>query len=264
MSARKTTAWLILLVGGLYMVIPLVATFLFSLRGRRDELSFVAYQRVLEDPAFVPTLWRTLGIAVAAIVVSLAIVVPTAFWVDFRFPRLRPLVEFLTLLPFVVPAIILVFGLIRIYSGPPLPLTNTSFSSNILLVCAYAILSLPYMYRSVENGLQALNVRTLTEAAQSLGARLPSILFRVIFPNLRVALLSGALLTFAIVMGEFTIAVFLARPTLGPYMALLVRNKAYEPAALAILSFGLTWAAMGIIALVGRQREGERAVVAIH
>ena len=70
-----------------------------------------------------------------------------------------------------------------------------------------------------------MDVRTLTEAAQSLGAGWSAILLQVIFPNLRVALLSGAFLTFAIVVGEFTIAVFLARPTFGPYLSLLIQNK---------------------------------------
>ena len=68
------------------------------------------------------------------------------------------------------------------------------------------------MYRAVDTGLRSIDVRTLTEAAQSLGADWFTILWRVIFPNLRVALLSGAFLTLAIVIGEYTIAK-LPRPT---------------------------------------------------
>jgi putative spermidine/putrescine transport system permease protein len=105
-------------------------------------------------------------------------------------------------------------------------------------------LALPYMYRSVDTGMRAVDIRTLTEAAQSLGASWPTIIARIIFPNLRTALLSGTFLTFAIVMGEYTIASFLARPMFGPYLASLVRNKAYEPAALSIISFALTWVMM--------------------
>ena len=75
------------------------------------------------------------------------------------------------------------------------------------------------MYRAVDTGLQAIDIRSLTEAAQSLGAGWPRILIQVILPNLRVALLSGAFLTLAIVIGEFTIATFLARPAFGPYLS---------------------------------------------
>ena len=92
-----------------------------------------------------------------------------------------------------------------------------------------------------------MDVRALTEAAQSLGAGWPTILLQVIFPNLRVALLSGALLTFAIVIGELTIALFMAQHTFGPYMADLTRSKVYEPSAMAIVALRITWAAMGMI-----------------
>ena len=73
------------------------------------------------------------------------------------------------------------------------------------------------------------------------------------------ALISGAFLTFAIVIGEFTLASLLSWPAFGPYLALLQQDRAYEPAALAILSFGLTWAAMGLIQWLGRGRQGEQS-----
>ena len=245
-------AWLILLLGALYFLVPLGATFYWSLRAEKGVLGFEAYRRLFADSNFWPSFTESVVNAVAAILLSLLIIVPTAYWVTLKLPKLRPVVEFITLLPFVIPAIVLVFGLIRLYSRPPLLLTATYGSSRVLLVCAYAALSFPYMFRSVDNGLRAMDVRSLTEAAQSLGAGWPTILRRVIFPNLRVALLSGALLTFAIVIGELTIALFLAQQTFGPYMANLVRSKVYEPSAMAIVAFGLTWVAMGAIAFITR------------
>jgi putative spermidine/putrescine transport system permease protein len=163
---------------------------------------------------------------------------------------LRSIVEFISLLPFVIPAVVLVFGIILLYSRPPLLWTATYNSSRVVLICIYVALSFPYMFRSVDNGLRAIDVRALTEAAQSLGANWPTILLQVIFPNLRTALLSGALLTFAIVIGELTIALYMAQHTLGPYMSDLTRSKVYEPSAMAIVSFAITWAAMGLIQLV--------------
>jgi putative spermidine/putrescine transport system permease protein len=180
------------------------------------------------------------------------LVVPTAYWVQLRVPRARSIVEFVTLLPFVIPPVVLVFGLIRVYSRPPVPFTHTDLGSTALLVFGYVVLSLPYMYRSVDAGLRAIDIRSLTEAAQSMGASWPLILWRIILPNIRVALISGAFLTLAIVLGEFTIASFLARPAFGPYLNLLSNQKAYEPAAASIISFALTWLAMIVIALVGR------------
>jgi putative spermidine/putrescine transport system permease protein len=243
-------AWLIFIITALYFLIPLGATFYWSLRGKKDVLGFEAYRKLFADTNFVPAFGESIVNAILAILLSLIIIVPTAYWVTLRLPKLRPVVEFITLLPFVIPAIVLVFGLIRLYSRPPLLWTATYGSSRVLLVCVYAALSFPYMFRSVDNGLRAIDVRALTEAAQSLGANWGTILLRVIFPNLRVALLSGALLTFAIVIGELTIALYMAQHTLGPYMADLTRSKVYEPSAMAIVSFALTWLAMGVIQLI--------------
>lgn len=258
---RKNRFWssVIFVVGALYFLIPLAATFYWSLRAEKDILGFEAYRRLFADTNFLPAFSESIVNAIAAIFISLLFIVPTAYWVTLRLPKLRPVVEFITLLPFVIPAVVLVFGLIRLYSRPPLLLTATYDSSRILLVCVYAALSFPYMFRAVDNGLRAMDVRALTEAAQSLGAGWPTILFRVIFPNLRVALLSGALLTFAIVIGELTIALFMAQHTLGPYMANLTRSKVYEPSAMAIVAFAITWAAMGIIQLIGRGQQGQIA-----
>ncbi len=252
MSRGSFWAWLWLSLGIVYFLLPLLATFDFSLRATKDTLGFAAYANVFSDRRFVDTFTYSAMVAALTIVASAVLVVPTAYWVRWRLPEWRTTIEFITLLPFVIPAIVLVFGLIRLYSTPPLSLTRSDLSSTLLLVASYVVLSLPYMYRAVDTGLRAIDVRTLTEAALSLGAGWPTILVSIILPNIRVALLSGAFLTFATVIGEFTLAIFLARPAFGPYMAVLGQDKAYEPAALAIVSFGLTWASIGLIQIIGR------------
>lgn len=260
MTRTKLWGWFWLVLGAAYFILPLWGTFDFSLRAERDVIGVAAYTRAFADSEFIRAFVFSNEMALLAIIVSIALIVPTAYWVNLRLPWLRPVVEFVTLMPFVVPAIILVFGYIKLYSRPlmlgPIPLlpslTESDSSTTVLLVMGYVVLALPYMYRSVDNGLRAIDVRSLTEAAQSLGAGWFTILFRVIVPNLRAALLSGALLTFAIVVGELTLATFLGRPAFGPYLALLGQLKAYEPAALSIVSFALTWVAMVLIYLFTR------------
>lgn len=242
-------AWLIFMIGMLYFFLPLIATLQFSLRPNPPTR---AYSIVLSDPLFYTRLGFSFAVGLITILVSLLIIVPTAYWVRLRVPRLRPIVELVTLLPFVIPPVVLVFGFIRIYSRQPLLVTSTPLGSTALLVAAYVVLSFPYMYRAVDAGLASMDVRVLTEAAQSLGASWFRILRSVIFPNLKTSLLSGAFLTLAIVVGEFTIGVFLAPWGFGPYLSLLGRDKIYEPAAVSLISFGLTWVAMILIAVIGR------------
>jgi putative spermidine/putrescine transport system permease protein len=255
MRRSRIGPWIAVFFGASYFVVPLLATFEFSLRIRRGEYTFDAYRIVFADPRFQETFTFTTLVAFSTILVGALLVVPTAYWVRLRLPRLRPIVEFITLLPLVIPAIIIVFGYLRMYNTSSwLPLTATARATDLLLIFSYVTLGLPYMYRAVDTGLRSIDIRTLTEAAQSLGASWPRILFTIILPNVRSAVLSGAFLTFAIVIGEFTMAALLNRPTFGPYMQLIGANRAYEPSALAIIAFFVTWACMGLIQLVGRTR----------
>lgn len=245
-------AALTLTLSFLYFVLPLVATFEFSLRLRREAYGFEAYRIILGDTAFQASFVYSMTLALATIVIGTALCLPTAAFIQLRFPRLRGLVEFLTLLPLVIPAIVLVFGYIRMFdSSSPLPLTASGFGTDILLTFAYVALALPYMYRAIDTGLRAIDIRTLSEAAQSLGANWPAILWHVLLPNIRSAVMGGAFLTIAIVMGEFTIAALLNRPSFGPYLQLLGAKRAYEPAALSFLSFLLTWGCMGLLQRFG-------------
>lgn len=253
MTFSKIMAWVAFTLGTLFFFLPLLATFEFSLRARRGVYSFDAYQNVLSDPQFHATFIYSVIMAIFTIFVGLAIVTPTAFWVRLKLPKVRPVVEFITLLPLVIPPIVIVFGYIRLYNTSSwLPLTGTARGTDLLLMFGYATLALPYMYRAVDTGLRTIDIRTLTEAAQSLGAGWTTIILKLILPNVLVALLSGAFLTFAIVIGEYVLAALLNRPAFGPYMVWTGGNKAYEPAALAVIAFAITWACMALIQLLTR------------
>ncbi len=246
-------AWFIFIVGALYFFVPLISTFEFSLRAVKGQYTFTAYRIAFSTPEFYINFGYSFMWAIFTIIVSLLLVVPTAYWVHLKLPILRPVVEFITLMPFVVPAVVLTFGLIRLYGAPPLSLTSTP----IPLIAGYVVLSFPYMYRAVDTGLRAVDIRTLTEAAQSLGAGWGTILFQVIFPNLRVAILSGVFLSFAIVMGEFTFASLLSWPAYGPYIEQVGAMEAYTPQALSVVSFLLTWLSIGLVQWLVRGVPGQ-------
>ncbi len=253
-------AWLWLVLGMLYLLLPLLGTLQFSLQATRDvPISFTAYVNAITAPDFAASFLFSFRTALITILVSTLLIVPTAYWVNLRLPSLRPVIEFLTLLPFIIPPVLLVFALIRSYNGTSL--TNSSSGVYVLMVGAYVMLSFPYNYRAIDTGLQSINLRALTEAAQSLGAGWLTVLFRVVFPNIYVSILNGAFITFALVMGEFTIASLLSQPMFGPYMNEISSRKVYEPSALAILSFALTWGCILIIQRLGRGRAGFKPIV---
>jgi len=237
------TLWLVL--GGLYFTVPLLATVEFSLRAGAGRYDLSAYAVILRDAQFHSSFGLSVLLALETIALSLLLLVPTAYAVHVRLPRLRPVLDFLSVLPFVVPPIVLVVGLSALYRGAPEFFVGTPD----LLVAGYVVLTLPYVYRSLDVGLRAVNLRTLTEAAQSLGASAGQTLRWVILPNIRAAVLGGSLLTFTVVMGEFTMANVLLFYTFPVYINYVGETHATPAAALTVLSFGITWAAMlGILA----------------
>jgi ABC-type spermidine/putrescine transport system permease subunit II len=173
MKRAKLGPWLAIVFGMLYFVIPLIGTFEFSLRVRRGEYSFDAYRTVLTDPRFQSSFLYSTVLALATIVVGILLVVPTAYWIQLRLPKLRPIVEFITLMPLVIPAIVLVFGYLRIYnSSSLLPLTGSEWSTNLLLTCSYVTLALPYMYRAVDTGLRAIDRAQFDRGRRESGRRM--------------------------------------------------------------------------------------------
>ncbi len=259
----SAVVWLTL--GAAYFIIPLVATGLFSLRDVQTGkcCSLAAYDEIIHSSAFWTTIKLSFRLSVETIVVSLLLFVPTIYWVHLKLPRMRPVVSFLALIPFVIPPIILVVGLLGFFKdtihAPFWYLGNP----NYFLVTAYVILAFPYVFFSLDAGFRAIDVHTLTEASQSLGASWRTTLLRVILPNIKVAALSAAFLTLAIVMGEFTIATLAAFHTFSTYIAEIQQTEAYPAAAVSLLSFLITWLAMGSILLIGRQRRvGDAVAVA--
>ncbi len=255
----RFTAWraVWLLLGGCYFLVPLVATAEFSLRAGGGRYDLSAYAFVLRDPRFLESFRLSLVLALETIAVALVLLLPTVYWVHLRLARLRPLVEFVSVLPFVVPPIVLVVGLLNLYRGAP----ELLIGSPHFLVTGYVILALPYVYRALDAGLRAIDVHTLTEAAQSLGAGWLTTMARVILPNLQGAVLSAAFLTLAIVMGEFTLANVMLFSTFSVYINYIGETQATPAAALTLVSFAVTWVAMAGILVVGRQLGGRQAQI---
>lgn len=263
----------------LYLVVPLGATLVFGL-SNGSGIAFSSYQQIVTDHDFTSTLLLSLGLAVASTLLTVILVTPTAYWVQLRLPQARPLMDFLSLVPFAVPAIVLAFGLIEVYqtdnslisvlslglvpllSNPPFNVVNTPQ----LLVCAYVIVSLPFVYRPIDNSLRAINTKVLTEAAYSLGCGWWRTFLTVILPNILPGVISAALLTFSTAMGEFTLASLFGIYTFPIYLEVTGQNDAHKAASLTIVSFVLTLVCvLGIIFLVRSRRRvtGQTAEVEI-
>ncbi|MHB1610739.1 MAG: ABC transporter permease [Sulfobacillus sp.] len=248
MKGSRIWSLIVGVVGLLYFVVPLIATAQFSVQEGPSKPFWAAYSSILADPQFWSSLRLSLFMALSAVAIGLVVIVPAAYWAFLRVPRMQSWVEFISILPFVVPPIVLVLGLVRLYGSGFGPLSDRP----VMLMAAYGVVSMPYLFRSVDNGLRSMDVRALTEAALGLGASWPRVLFRVVLPNLRTALLGGAFLVFALIMGEYAISSMLGFNTFGVYMLLTGQTRAHAAAALALISFGLVWLLVGVMQAVNR------------
>jgi putative spermidine/putrescine transport system permease protein len=256
MKGMPRSGWVWLAIGAVYFLLPLGATAAFSLE-EGSGYGFSAYREIFDDPQFRENFFLSLKLAVATIVVAVLLFIPTVYWIHLRLPRLRPLVQFLCALPFVVPPVVLVVGLLYIYNVNWVPIWF--LGSARFLVPGYVVLAFPFMFFALDNAFRAIDVHTLTEASHSLGAGWARTLWKVILPNVRAGAIAGAFLTFALVMGEFTMAHLALFDTFPTYINYIGQTKANPAAALTILSFGITWLALLGILMVGR-RPGRTAV----
>lgn len=245
-----------LLVAAIFFLLPIYSVVQFSLEGTLPGQGvFHWYETVFDDPMFRSTFWLSIQISLETVAVSLLLMVPTVFWIHLRLPRLRPVMDLITILPFVVPPIVLIVGL-----APMLRKFSWLIVRPEVLALIYVVFALPFLYRALDAGLRAIDLRTLVEAAESLGSSIPGTLLRVILPNLRAAIIGGSLLTVAISMGEFTVASLLGFFTFPVYTYEIATSTAYEGVALSFISFIFVWAAMLALYLLGSGGRGAAGV----
>lgn len=223
-SLARVIPTLVLILSFMFFVAPLltlsryalqnVPTILLGWSTLFDKWSFAGLTKAFGDPGFWDALTITLRLALGTVALTLVLLVPTAIWVHLRLPKARAFIEFLTVLPFMIPAIALVAGIVVVK-----PHVRWFLNSDLSLIPFYAVLALPFTYRSLDSGLRAIPLHTLVEASRSLGGGWLTTIVKVLVPNLRSAIISATFLTAAVVIGEFTIANTLLKETLPRFQA---------------------------------------------
>jgi putative spermidine/putrescine transport system permease protein len=250
--------WVVLTIFAVFFLAPLVGLLEFSFRATTltSAHTLEYWKAIKDDPDLVSAIVASLELAVITAVVALFLLVPTMVWVRLRLPKLARIIEFLSLLPLTIPAIVLVVGWQPIYLWINYLTPRAYQTSPLVLAFAYIVLVLPYMYRSLDAGLQAIDVRTLSEAARSLGASWPTVMLRVITPNIRSAVLNASLLAVAIVLGEFTVASLLNYVNMQVAMNNLQQANAGVSTAVASAALLFVFVLLIALSFVGNRRRG--------
>jgi ABC-type spermidine/putrescine transport system permease subunit II len=264
---RGGGAWryVVLLVLGLYFLVPIAASVWFTVRDRgQGGITGRHYAAIPGAEGFAETFTRSVVIAGLTVVLVLLLMVPTVVLVNLRLPRLRTAVELLTLMPLVLPPIALVVGVRSVLAWAPGYFLNTPLAEAFfalqepslpwILVLVYVVLALPFVYRALDAGVRGADLRTLTEAARNLGASWPRALVSVVLPVLRTSVLNASFLTFALVMGEYTIAVILGFETFPTWIVRIFGSQPQLSVAVSVLALMVTWVLLLMISALDRRR----------
>jgi putative spermidine/putrescine transport system permease protein len=153
------------------------------------------------------TIWRSIGIALACLAATLTLGVPTAYALARAQSRFTRWMEELLTLPIAVPGLATALALILLYGG-----WRDFRASWTFILVGHVLFTLPFMVKSVQAVMMAVDLKTLEEAAASLGASFRRRFFSVVLPNVRSGIVAGSLMVLTLSMGEFNLTWMLHTP----------------------------------------------------
>jgi putative spermidine/putrescine transport system permease protein len=238
-QGRGAWRWVVMIIAGIYFLLPLYAALRFA--------GLSAFGSVFTTPGFGSALWLSVRLAAVTWAITMLLMIPTTVYIHLRLPQLRRLLEGITILPIVIPPVVLIIGVLQVM---PLALRSSVW----LLGLEYVVLAMPFAYRAIDAGLRSIDVKTLTEASNSLGAGWGTTLWRVILPNMRTAVLSATILIVALVLGEFTMASLDLQTTFPVWIVLFDQENAQISVAASIFALVVTWVFLMLITVVATRQ----------
>nr|WP_100403980.1 ABC transporter permease subunit [Bacillus sp. FJAT-42315] len=191
-------------IAAIYLALPLLATLLYSFATDwnatvlPEGYTLEWYKTLFQDSRFFEALGRSLSLSLVSTLLGLVIIVPTVFSIVVYAPKLEKFIQVLVVMTYAMPGVILAVGLIRAYA-------DTNLSMTLVVIGAYFVGILPFMYQGTRNSLRTIHAVSLMEAAELLGASRWTAFRSVIIPNILSGLLVSSLLSFSILFGEFVL-----------------------------------------------------------
>jgi putative spermidine/putrescine transport system permease protein len=252
----------IFVLAAIFFIGPLLAAFKFSLLQDNGSYGFANYGQIISNSAVRSSLTTSLEIAVIAAAVVNLLMLPTVVWVRLRQPKLTPTMELVTLLPLVIPPVVLAAGLEVLEQNAPQWMISLLFNHPLTaLTPFYVVLAMPFTYRAIDTGVRAIDLHTLVDASRNLGASWASTLLRVILPNVQTAVLGAMFLTVALCLGEVVIAYLLLYNTF-PVEMVNLRLQAHVgvSVALSMITLIFTFVLLFALSFLAQRRRGAVAI----
>ena len=252
----------IFLLAAIFFFGPLAAAFKYSLLQNDGSYGFANYGEIINNQAVRSPLVTSLEIAAISATIVMVLMLPTVVWVRLKKPQATAAMELVTLLPIVVPPVVMAAGLEELELNAPQWMIKYVFDRPLTgLIPFYVVLAMPFAYRAIDTGVRAIDLHTLVDASRNLGASWPSTLARVVLPNVQTAALGAMFLTVALCLGEVVIATLLLYDTFPVEMVVLSKQSQLGVSvALSMITLAFTFLLLFVLSFLAQRRRTGRAV----
>lgn len=251
----------IFVLAAIFFLVPLAAAFKYSLQQDSGGYGFANYGTIIHNKDVRAPLVTSLEIAAISAAIVILLMLPTVVWVRLKKPQATTFMEVVTLLPIVIPPVVMAAGLEQFELNAPQWVIQHGFDSPLTgLIPFYVVLAMPFTYRAIDTGVRAIDLHTLVDASRNLGGSWPSTLARVVLPNVQTAVLGAMFLTVALCLGEVVIATLLLYQTFPVELIVLNhQQQAGASVALSMLTLVFTFLLLFLLSFLAQRRRGGRA-----
>jgi len=261
--------WPLFAIVLVYLGLPIVAVSLYSLATSLtsgilpDGYTLHWWADMFTDSRLLAALQRSRLVAALACVLVAVIVLRHLYWSYVRNPKLRTVVSLIALLPFSLPFVVMAFGIRDVIGAMPgLAEFSTSW---YVVVLGHVALCFPFFLWPVDAAMASADIKRLHEASAASGANSWTTLLRVVLPNVRTGVLTGAMLVFAVSFGEYAIAKIVTRSSYETVpiwqVALTPINSEGNPNGVAVMSV-VTFLLFLLVSLIVARAQRKGATVA--
>lgn len=240
-SWPRRLLWLVTALLLAFMILPILIVIIISFSDSRfltfppPAFSLRWYEAYFGNRDWMDATWNSVLLATITTLVVVPIGTAAAYAANVSQSRLVRKLQILLLTPVMVPVIILAAGLYMVYAQVGLIATKTG------LVCAFAMMNLPYVFIAVLAGLRSFDMNQ-EDVARSLGVNRFTAFMKVTLPQIRPSVITGALFAFIGALDETVVSLFIAggeNQTLPRRMFMSLRNE-IDPTIASISSVLIT------------------------
>jgi putative spermidine/putrescine transport system permease protein len=245
-------------ITSLYLALPIISTALYAISTEWNRTVFPEgltlkwISSLFNDLRFIEAFGRSVILSGSAVILAVILMIPAILIIVIYYPKYEKWIQSMVVMVYAFPPIILAVGLINSYSG-------TGLSMVLILLGAYVIGILPFMYQGTRNSLRNLNARELMDAAELLGAGKLEAFRRVLLPSIYPGIFVASILSFSVLFGEFVLVNLVVGSqfeTVQIFLIAVLKSNGHIASAVVLIYIILMGATTVITAFLAKKSEG--------